>query len=402
MERIRSDNWSAGANNVASRDRLPPNSVREAINLDPLPGGRLALRIGYQRIYIGAAVRGVLSLRNRLLIADGADLVEYSIDSNSSRVIRQITDAGPFVGTVLNGRLYFCTADECLEYDDDMVRPWGVPDVLFQPFVASGPGGTLLAGNYSIAVTYTDRWGREGGTDRPVIIAASSGGLLSVQVDSIPAGCTANIYAGQADGATLYRQGSLSVAGSFQIGAVRDDLERCTTILMRAPSPGHLVSRHNGVIGIAAGRVVQCTVPMRPHLIDRVRGFFQYPSKVGLLLSAAGVLFVGSDRVYSLATLETSEVQQGVAMEHSAVAGTGVLLPDGRGAWMTRYGLAIASIEGVQLINRQSFAPVESPLGTAGLIDHNGNQLFITALTGINRPNPLASTDTFIGEVMNP
>lgn len=381
---------------------MPENTVREAINLDPLPGGRLALRIGYERVYVGAAVRGVLALRDRLLIADGEDLVEFNISTSSHRVLRHIIASGPFVGAVLNEHLYFCTADECLEYDGSTVRMWGVPDVLLQPRVTAGLGGTLLPGHYSVAVTHIDQWGREGGTDRPVVIAAPAGGLLSIHVDSVPEGCRAIVYVGQADGATLYRQGVLSAPGTFDVGAVRDDLERCTTILARAPSPGHIVAEHNSVLAVAIGRYVQITMPMRPHLVNRVRDFFQYPVRVGVLLSAAGRLYVSSDRMYSIGGVETEEVEQPTALKFPAIPGTGVVLPDDRGAWMTKYGMVIAGPDGVQMVNRQAFAPVDSPRGSAGVLDHNGNQLVVSALTGFNRPNPLASTDTFIGEVMNP
>ena len=42
--------WSAGANNLASKDRLPKNAVRHAVNVDPLPGGTFASRAGYEPI----------------------------------------------------------------------------------------------------------------------------------------------------------------------------------------------------------------------------------------------------------------------------------------------------------------------------------------------------------------
>ena len=82
--------WSAGANNLASKDRLPKNAVRHAVNVDPLPGGTFASRAGYEPIYAGTNVRGVLALGDKLLIADGADLVEFNTQTDTSRVIRAI------------------------------------------------------------------------------------------------------------------------------------------------------------------------------------------------------------------------------------------------------------------------------------------------------------------------
>lgn len=402
MKPIRTDNWSKGANNVASRDRLPENSVRAAINVDPLPGGRLALRAGFERAYSGAAVRAALALRNRLLIADGNQLIEHIPATGSTRALRTIAASGVMVGDVLNDRLYFCTADECLEYDGEVVRPWGVPDVVRQPAVSASAGGTLLEGHYQVAVTHTDQWGREGGTDRPAVIKVAAGSLLTIQVDSLPAGCTANLYVSPVNASTLYLQGTLTAPGSFAVGAVSDDRARCTTILLRAPRPGHIVRAHNGVLAVALERHVQITTPLRPHLESRTAGFVQYPVRVGAMLSANGMLFVSADKVYALSATETAEIQQRVVHEHPAIPGTELLMPDGRGAWMTRYGQVIAGGDGVALINRNNFAPVDARKGSAGLLEHNGNQLIVSALEGRTRPNPLASTDFFIGEVLTP
>ncbi|MFG0381106.1 hypothetical protein ACF8C6_09095 [Pseudomonas sp. zbq_18] len=398
MEPIRRDNWGAGANNIAPRDRLPDASLRAAVNVDPLPGGRLAARARYQRRYVGSAVRAVLALGDKLLIADGTSLVEYNTLTDSSRVLRAITGAGPVVGAELNGRLYFCAADEALEYDGVAVRPWGVPDVLLQPTTVVAAGGTLQPGPYQVAMTYTDQWGREGGTDRGLVITADAGSCLRVIVPVPPSGCTANLYVSTPSGATLYLQRSGLTGGEVEIGSVVDDTARCETVLCRAPQPGHLMCAHNGTLAVAIGKHVQLTKPMRPHLIDRARDFYQFPSRIGLLLSAQKTLFVSADRVHALSAIETAEVMQSRALEHPAIPGTGLLLRDGRAAWMTRYGLAVAGPDGVSLLTLRTFAPGTALRGAAGALDFNGNQLVVTTLTGRSGAS-LASTDRFLGEV---
>lgn len=402
MQPSRTSNWSAGANNIASRDRLPENSIRAGVNVDPLPGGRLALRTGFKAIYTGAEVRAVLALGRKLLIADGTSLVEYNTGNNSSRVLRQIIGAGPVVGDVMNGRLYFCTADEALEYDGETVRPWGVPDVLYQPGMTSSAGGTLLAGHYQVAMTLTDKWGREGGTDRPAVILAPDRGQLTITVPPVPPGCTANLYVSAVNGETLYLQRNKLEGGPVLIDSINDDTARCETVLSRAPQPGHLLCAHNSVLALAIDRHVQITRPMRPHLVDRVSGFFQYPQPVGVLLSVGSSIVVSADKVYALSSVESAEVSQATLLEYPGVPGTGVQLPDGRAAWMTRYGQAIAGPDGVQLLNRNTFAPAGASKGSAGVIDNNGNQLIITALRGQHSPNPLAAMDNFLGEVLTP
>lgn len=400
MEPIRRDSWAAGANNIAPRDRLPEGSVRSAVNVDPLPGGRLALRIGCQRAYVGAAVRAVLALRDKLLIADGADLVEFDTATDSSRVIRQIAGAGPVSGDVLNDRLYFSTATECLEYDGATVRPWGVLDVLQQPTVSAGQGGTLLAGRYQVAMTYTDQWGREGGTDLPVTILVPEGGSLMVTVPSLPSGCKANLYVSSVNGASLYRQRVVATAQAVEIGSVDDDRALCETILCRAPQPGHIVRALNSVLVTAIGGYIQLTRPMRPHLVDRARGFFQFGARVGMVRAGGDVLFVSADKTYGLTNVETGEPQQAVIHDFPACAGTDVALPNDQAAWMTPYGQAISSGEGVLLPSRASFAPGVEGGGVAGFLKHNGNNLIVTVMDGPPRPSPLASADIFLGKEM--
>lgn len=400
MEAIRRDNWSAGANNVAPRDRLPESSARELVNLDPLPGGRLALRAGYQKRLTANAARGLLALGRKVLLADGTDLIEYDTNTNSTRVIRTIAGAGQLVGAVLNDRLYFCTANEALEYDGQQVRPWGVPDVIQQPVVSSGAGGTLLEGGYQVAMTLTDRWGREGGTGSPAVISVPAFGALTVLVPSLPIGCTANLYVSAVNGQTLYLQRRVTASGSIEIGSVDDSTQRCETVRAWAPPVGNRICAHNGVLAIAVDNTLQITRPLRPHLADRVRGFFQYPRRIGDVVSSLGTLFVSADRMYALRNLETSEVTQGVAHEYPCIPGTAVVLPDGRGAWMTQYGQAVDGPNGVEMVTRGSYLPGDAASGAAAVLDHNGNQLILSVLHGPQgADNPLASADSYLGEV---
>lgn len=393
--------WTKGANNIASKDRLPDGFVRRAVNVDPVPGGTFAMRTGYEQVYAGTNVRGVLSLGDKLLIADGTDLVEYNATTNSSRVLRTIAGAGVFVGDVFNERLYFCTENEALEYDGATVREWGVPDVLNQPAVAVGSGGSLHAGGYQVALTYTDEYGREGGTDKPAVVLVADNASLLVSVPTPPFGCEANLYVSAQNGSTLYWQGSYTVAETVIIGAVRDDTAECGTILLRRPQPGHIVTSHNGVLVVAVDNYITMTNPMQPHLMNRTKGFFQYPVRVGGVVSS-DALFVSADKCYAVSGAETATPEQATALEFPCVPGTMALLPDGRGTWMTRYGQAVTNGTGADLLHKDAFAPLPAQSGASGVVDYNGNQLVVTALRGVGDSNPLAAADFFIAEVTHP
>jgi hypothetical protein len=393
--------WPKGANNMAPANALPDGFVRHAVNVDPVAGGILAARAGYEKIYAGSAVRGVLALGDKLLIADGPELVEVNTTTGSVRVVRSIAPTGGFVGDVLNDTLYFCTENECLEYDGQSIKGWGVPDVFYQPTVAVGSGG-LRAGLYQLAVTYTDQWGREGGTDKPLIISCVEGSSITVTVSALPAGCTANVYVSSVDGSDMYLQATRATAGNVVVDNVRDDTATCETVLYRAPQPAQHVKVHNGVILLATSNRVEYTLPMQAHLIDRRKNYFQYPAEIGDVISDDVTVFVSADKCYALRQLETASVEQSVVLEFPAIPGTSVKLPDGRVAWMTRYGQAISDGATLDLINRESFAPSVADAGSAGVVDNNGNQLIVTTTRGKQTGNQVAASDFYLGEILNP
>jgi len=399
-----STSWPKGANNVAPRDRLPDGFFRVATNVDPMPAGTLSLRAGYEKVYNGTDVRGVLALGDKVLIADGTSLVEYNAVTNSSRVVRTIAGAGRFVGEVMDEVLYFCTENECLEYDGTTVRPWGVPDGSNSFGVTAGTGGGLQAGHYQMAVTYTDAWGREGGAAKPKIITVAQGGSLAIQLPAPPAGCSTNLYVGTAYGATMYLQNNYGTAAAVTLTLVSDNTARCTTELLRRPTPCDYMVQFNGVMVTANGPYVQMTRPMQPHLVDTVRGMLQYGAPVNGLL-ATDYLYVCADQCYVLTGVETDGIRQQVVLSYPAITGTAIMLPDGRGAWMTHKGQVFTASDRdgyVAEVTKDSFVPPPASAGSVGVIDHNGNQLVVTSLKNKAGGNPLAASDFYIGEIINP
>lgn len=394
------NNWEQGSNNIAQADRLPENFARRITNAEPTPGGKLVMRAGYEMVHAGTDIRGALALGTKILIADGASLVEFDTETNSSQVLRTIATTGHFVGDVLDNILYFCTENECLKYDGHEVTQWGVPDVRYQPTVTVGSTGGLVAGLYNVAVTFSDASGMEGGTDNPMLLTVPANGSLTVDMPEPPEGCTVNLYVGNAQTKTLYFQGVRSTAGTMFISLARSDTKRLATALLRAPEPGHLVVAHNGVLCIAKDHVLWLTTPLRPHLVSRAKRFYQYAERIGAVMSG-DVLFVSADKSYAISDVETGTPRQDIVLEFPAIPGTAVVLPDTRVAWMTQYGQAVSNGASLQLINLENYVVGEQQSGVAGVVENNGNQLIVTAARGGRGPGGLAASDYFFGEVLN-
>ncbi|MFI8608499.1 hypothetical protein ACIGFL_09260 [Pseudomonas sp. NPDC077649] len=402
MEFNRREGWPAGANNIAPRDRLPEGAVRDSVNLDPNVGGTFTLRARARQIYQGLDVRGMLELGDRLLVADGTSLVEIDTRTDTSRVLRSIAGDGAFAGDELNGELFFCTANECLRYDGQVVRRWGVLDPGAQPPVAVVGGGSLRAGAYKFAMTYIDERGVEGGTGAPAVITVVDAQGLDFTLPIPPAGHQVCLYVGAAESQSLYRQ-HRGAGGPLLLTSLRDDTALLQTAHYTAPQPGQLVCAHNSVLLIARGSVLEMTMPMRPHLASRMRHFYQFPATIDVLESSPAGICVCADKAYLISDPETSEPFQRVLLDMPAVPGSGFRLPDLRVGWMTAHGQAFVGPDGaLSLPTRQTFVPELASQGASGVLEHNGNQLVVTTMRGVQAENSLAFDDFYDIEVVQP
>ncbi|MNX63331.1 hypothetical protein D3C86_943250 [compost metagenome] len=287
------------------------------------------------------------------------------------------------------------------------MKTWGVPDVLSQPVPTVGAGGALTPGQYKVAVTFTDADGIEGGTDAPITVTVTAdASRLTIALPIPPDDGAVNLYVSPCNGTTLYLQDTRAVDSTASVTSVRTDTRLLATAYMQAPMVGSVVRTHGAQIAIADGRTVWVTAPMQPHLVDRRRGFFQYPAEVTALLSDSD-LFVSADKCYALNSVTDNDPGQREVLEFPALRGTEVRLPDGRMAWMTRYGQAVTATDTrgtsrMDLVTREHYAPALADSGAAAALDHNGNQLIVTTTRGQQGANPLTATDFFTGEVVRP
>jgi len=391
---IPDNNWSKGASNLAAADRVPDGFAREIINLDPNPGGELSLRSGYELAAALPSVRAAVPYQQGFLIAAADQLLRFNSLDNSLRPLATIAPAGRFCGAELNGDAFICTANERLWVHGDDVYPWGIEPVF--PGINIG-AGQLPAGVYRVAVTVVTENGVESGA---IASIASLPADSSLQVlFEMPVGAVkARLYVSVADGETLFRQGE-NTGQAFMVERVRDDTARLSTENLVPPPPGDLVEAHHGRLLIAAGSVLFITEAFTPHLHHRIKGFIAYPKPISVVKSVGNFVFVCADKTYRLQALGTGDQNQDGVLSVGAVPGSGVSLPDGRAAWMTRFGQAIADSSGaVNLPNRESYAPVAAERAAVGVLDHGGNQMVITAMRGKIAENSLGFTDFYQAE----
>lgn len=384
----RQDQWSQGANNIATADRVPPGFYREAVNLDPSVGGDLSLRAGFTRVAEGNEVRGAAAVNGRVVMADLNTLVAFDTRTNSqSQIADLVAGSGPFAAAVLNSQLYISTPLDSLRTDGVTVKPWAIPEPAFNVEVVDG--GALPPGNYKVAVTAVGYDGEESSSSVLLVTVPAGKFLRVTTLDNR----LLRVYSTVANSETLYFQ-SVLVGGGYAITDTIDYSARLTTgDLQPMPPVEQLVSYHGVLIG-SAGNYVFFTDPMHPHLLHPVKGFFQYGSPVSVLAPTDGGVYIVADKTYFLADVETNQPTQRTVLDMDAVKGSAVTLPDGRASWFTRYGQAFGTPSGsVDLPNRDNYAPVLAESGAAGVVDHGGNQMVVTTMRGVTQANNLATGD---------
>ncbi|MCM2317794.1 MAG: hypothetical protein NDI93_00510 [Pseudomonas sp.] len=384
--------WGGGIDNLSPSDGIPEGYVRGLVNLDPLPGGGLGLRCGAELLLACTDCRGAFVVGRYLVIADGARLLSYSLETGAAAELTASLPAGLLAGCELNAQLYLSTPTAQYRTDGVRLARWDVPA---PAFAANALAGGSLTGQYKVAVTALGEDGEESGAV-PVVVTLADGRLQVLSDDPRPL----RLYVSPADSASLYYQGVI-YGGVALIEAPTDDKARLTTGHIEPMPPAEQLVSHHAVLVGAVGRYVFLSEPMMPHLTNPMTRFIQYGSDVQALVPTdTGVFVVLADRTYHLTGLETDAPSQRHIDNIGGLAGSGVNLPDGTAAWFSRHGLVIGGSDGsTALPSRERHAPMQAERAVCGVLEHQGLIRVVACLQGDVWANPRARFSDALADV---
>lgn len=386
--------FSLGINNIAQVDALPAGAVRQLLNVDPVVGGALQTRAQQSLVEAIANCRGAIEIVDDLLIvADRlrrfSPLVGHSVDIGPAPAGTKV------IGAELNGDGFLQIGVTQLRVRGNTVGPWAIPEFSVQ---VTRPTGALQAGVYRVAVTSVDVFGAESGAT-PIILTLEEGRALQLDWTKPDGAERCKVYVSAADGETLYFQGYAD--DSYLVSLVRDDQERMTTMNLQPPPLADWIARYKGRLVLASGATLWGTSPFSPHLVDYTSDFVSYDSPITMLQPVDDGIFVATTkRTYFLSNFTREDAALPAKAEFGAVPGSQVLLPDGRATWLTPYGQAFGSPGGgLELPQRERYAPAITEAASAGVVDYNGVQMVVTNLQGAVHQNPLYVSDSFDLEI---
>jgi hypothetical protein len=320
----------SGIHNTLSAERIKTTASRddssvdlvEAVNVDIDNSKQLSRRPGQTLKIAGAA---------HSLWADGAICLFIAAGSmfimNEGYGLTEVAaglSTDPMSYVLANGRVYHSNGVVTGVVDEGRVRAWGV-DINDIHVRGIATGGTMPAGTYLYAMTFTTRDGQESGTGLAQRIDLPFGGGIdfnwSVPDDTNIVDCS--IYISQENGEVMYLAAKLDVEQQTFAYVGGERTLPLATQWMDAPPAGQALALHKGRIYIAAGEYLYATTALSYEHCDLrdYRAFDGTP--INVVAAVEGGLFVGTEKeIYFLNGATFGDNTLVRKMEFGAVRGS--------------------------------------------------------------------------------
>ena len=181
--------FPAGLNNVAAETDVPSTALRDAVNVDLTEAGKIRRRRGYVQRIDGSAHSLFPTASGYLLAVVDGDLVAYDPDWGDKSIRSGVGDR-PISFAEIAGSIYWSNGDIIRRVTGALADAPLWPECPGQPTVAAYASGGLSAGDYQVAITYTDADGRESGSSMAVEVTLTAG--QGIQLTNIPLNSSAS------------------------------------------------------------------------------------------------------------------------------------------------------------------------------------------------------------------
>ena len=386
-----------GVDQVSAETALLPGTARRIVNLDvhqgaigekgPV-GGRLSRRSAVQRAISGVGVHSLWSGEHNTCYVSGGSL--YLLDTNLQPVLihAAVGDDEMFYVEIA-GKVFYSNGVLAGTIYAGVRDVWGIP-LPPAPVAAAMTSGGLVAGDYMVAYTHMDAYGRESGATQTTKLAVVAGGgiALSGLVDT---GYVTRVYVTPPNGEAMYwvqdipRGASVSYVGAHVPGKLLMNqhlapLEPCT----------HLES-YNGRIYGAVGTALVATQALNYYLSRPATDFVMFPDPITLVKSVVDGVYVGTRHGVTyldgndLGLFKMRPADMLPPIPGSALVVDGGLFGEsGKGiVWLTRRGWVYAGAGGrVKRLTESQMAIPEYDRAASLYREHDGMRQVMTFVKG--------------------
>ena len=398
-----------------------PLALREADNVDLDNAGVPQRRRGHERFHQGTLCHS--------LWADDAWPFGLFVDNGELLLIDQsggVEPVGVIVGNaplsyaVINDRIYFSNRTTSGLIDGDLqAYAWAPECPAGQPAAAPVAGLGLPAGQYMVAVTFTDALGRESGSTLAATVDLLEGaGIALSQIPQPLDALRVNVYLSDANDQVLRLHSSLAPGvATVDIGApARGRTMQDGVQFLSAMPAGQIVRLFSGRQYVAEGHRLRWSPPMRYGLTDRARHVIHFNAAIDLVepiesRGGPGLFVAAGNRTYWFDGPDPELWSQRIRMSSGAVPGSSCRVPGSAVGfedpedvvvWIARNGqFCIGGAGGGISQPKQRHAVVDSAERAATLYRaEDGIEQIVAAMRG-PRAQGLAVVDRAIAHVIH-
>lgn len=412
--------WAGGVNNVDTETAVGQSELREAVNVDLSPEGKPRRRMGYERVIETTGPHSLFATAGAMFSVVGGALTAYGYDLTPATLRAGLGPRPVSYVEAADGRVYWTNESQirCVSADITDEPLW--VECPGQPSVSAHATGGLFAGQYQVAITYFDAFGRESGSSMAAEITVTEGqGILVSNIPANTDAATVRIYVSDVNGDTLLAARDIP-AGTTQwiIGAGQRGKKLETQFLEPLPA-GQIIRAQNGRVFVARGPLLLFSEPFRYGLHNPLN-FARYNGDLTLVEPCgsgpeAG-MFIGTAGgdpkacTYYVSGPDPKAWTNRRAYAYGAVPGTGQQVPasvlgiDAPGLvpyWLASNGIFCAGLPGgrvIPLTDRRFVTPANAERGATLLREQNGIRQLLTALLGGNS-NAMAASDSAVATI---
>lgn len=336
----------SGINNVQPSERLGPDALTVARNVDSGLSAELTRRAGYSRTN-EAAHANLVQLGGLRLATVGLNGDLTNLDSGTA-LYPSLSHNRVWYAALPDGRVAFSNALICGITDGSTASAAGVP-IPHTVGALTEVAGDLYPGDYQWQITYVRLAdGLEGGpaySGAPVRV--DTGGIFLSGLP-VSTGYKINVYLTSHNGGKAFLAGS-TVNGLFTYTGKNDALTLpCRTEFIEPVPAGRCLAFWRGRLLVADGSVLYASRTNGWESFDRRRDFKQFDAQITAVVPVDDGLYVGTEKELAFLSgtewdklIKTTAVPQGVVLG-SGVAIDAKLVKQGEGAGLGSAMLCIA------------------------------------------------------------
>lgn len=314
--------WKQGVVTSVREDKLAPDQLLKADNVDLLPGGYVRRRKGFTKLLGDGVYSSLVSAFGKLYFRKDGMLCSTE---DFSSVVEHM-EFGDFSHTMFNSELVLSDMRSVVAVlENGEVKPFGQVGPSRQPDLqpVEDQGG-LFQGQYQVAITYVGPSGQESGTHRAsTVFVPESGGIRLVNIPQSPYAEWIRIYVSDPNGENLYFREAIPAGTVEHVQGYRKGRKKLRTQFLDVLPAGRYLASYRGRVYTSVGNTLVFTDPLNTGMYKTIENYIVFKGEIQGLAATNNGIFVSDDSCVSyLSGASPDQMSRVIASNRACQKGT--------------------------------------------------------------------------------